>query len=72
MLMLLCIRKVAIARVEALGQQEEAAKAISIVREFGRMVELILVPVRMVDPYMLYLVSAFAALGILEIPRSLT
>ncbi len=46
----LFIPKIAVARVKALGQQEQATQAVTVSRELGGMTELILVPVGMVGP----------------------
>ena len=62
-LALVGVGKVAIAGVEALGQQEQTANAIAVILELARVLELVGVPLRVVGPDMLHLVGFLAFPG---------
>jgi hypothetical protein len=64
-----CVRQIAVARVEALRQEQEAADAVPELLEFARMSKLISVTVEMVRPDVLDFVALAPALRILGIPR---
>jgi hypothetical protein len=68
---LLSVRKVAVAGVEALWQDQKSADSIAIILKFAGVLELVGVTLKVVSPYVFNLVSFSSPLRILNISRGL-
>jgi hypothetical protein len=69
MFALVGVSQCAVARVEAFGQQQQAADATAVGPELARVVKFVLVTLWLISPYVLDLVPIATTLSVLDVTR---